>query len=79
MHRFSPSREEMVTMRKRMIKAAACTVLLGSVLQFGGCFADSVWGRLLDNAALSAGYDYLWDRDGVLNLFTNDANHLADR
>ena len=64
-------------MGKKTMKGAAIAALLGSVLQFGGCFGSSWWGRLLEDAALSAAYEFIWDNDGILDLFEDDGNNVA--
>ena len=63
-------------MGKKTMKGAAIAALLGSVLQFGGCFGNSWWGRILGDAALSAAYEFIWDNDGILDLFEDDGNNV---
>lgn len=59
-------------MGKKTMKGAALAALFGTVLQFGGCFGDSWWGRWLSDAVLYATYEFVLDNNAVVDLFTDN-------
>ena len=61
-------------MRKNKGKALLAATMAGAV--FGGGCLDGIWGRILLDAALSAGYEFIWDNDSVLDLFEDDGNNV---
>jgi hypothetical protein len=59
-------------MGKKLTKAMGVAAVGGAAFGFlGGC-TDSWWGRILQDAALSATYEFLWDNDAVFDLFQDD-------
>jgi hypothetical protein len=58
-------------MGKKLTKAVALTAVGGVGLGWWGC-GDSWWQALLVDAALSAGYEFVWDNDSVFDLFQDD-------
>jgi hypothetical protein len=59
---------EVQTMGKKTMKAAAMAAILGTVLQFGGCFGR-IWQDLLTTGVSYAILEYVTDNDGVFDLF----------
>ena len=62
-------------MQKKSLKVAVVAALAGTVCQFGGClgFGDGIWGRLVWDAAIYTGFEFVTDNDGVFDLFQDDA------
>ena len=55
-------------MGKKTMKAAAMAAILGTVLQFGGCFGN-IWKNLLTSAVSYGILEFVVDNDGVFDLF----------
>ena len=60
-------------MRRKTLRSAALLALSGCLLQFGGCLGGGWWGRLIWDAALYAGWEYLTDNDAMFDLWEDSA------
>ena len=56
-------------MGKKLAKGALPAVVMGAVLQFGGCTSVSWWTQALWTAAGYAGLELVLDNDSVFDLF----------
>lgn len=55
----------------KAMKACALALVAGTLLQFGGCI-----GRYIPTILTSAALEFIWDNDGILDLF-EDGNVAA--
>lgn len=52
----------------KKFKACALVLVAGTMLQFGGCI-----GKLLPSVITAAALEFVWDNDGILDLFEDGA------
>jgi hypothetical protein len=54
----------------KKFKRSIAVAVLATVFQFGGC------GAVLQDLALSAAWEFIWDNDSVLDFFGDDSPGL---
>ena len=59
-------------MAKRTLKVGLLEAVCGSMLGWGGCLGDSWWGVALQDLAMDAAWEFVYDNDAVFDLFQDD-------
>lgn len=60
-------------MAKRTMKGAALAALLGVAFQWGCWGYDTWWGKAIWTAAYDQALEFVFDNDGVVDLFEDGA------